>query len=57
MLLQNIICYYKLISGLIIELGTHLDLTSFVVEVNNQGIYYSIELGSHFTYMLFMGYH
>jgi len=23
-----------------IELGNHLDLTSFVVEVNNQGIYY-----------------
>jgi len=34
-----------------VGLGTHLDLTSFVVKVNNQGIYYNIEIGSHFTYV------
>jgi hypothetical protein len=42
MLLQNIICYYKLISGLIIELGTHLDFTFFVVKLTANA--YIIEL-------------
>lgn len=36
-----------------------LDLTSFVIEVNNQDIgkvHHNIEIGSHFTYMFLMGY-
>lgn len=33
-----------------IELGYHLDLTSFVVKDNNQGVRHNIELSSHFSF-------
>lgn len=35
--------------GLTFELGTYLDLTTFAIEVNRQGMCYNVEFGCHFT--------
>lgn len=42
-------------SELTIEFVNYLDLTIFVVEVNNQDTYHNIELDFHFTLMFLMG--